>query len=146
MVYGASTIPYTFLTKGRYMGYALRKDESAGQIVDCEPVVDVGDYVYLSPSQKADLAKADSITTMPAVGYVKRKLNNNKCLIVQFELEKNLSGLTYKERFFISPVDAGKVTNTAPNATDYVLQCVGEAKSDSERLITIDPTNYIIRQ
>lgn len=128
------------------MGYAVRQNDSAGKTVECEPSVGLGDFVYLSSTSKVDQAQANSVNTMPAVGYVKRMLNNGKCVIVQFELEKNLSGLSIKERFFISPTLPGKITNIAPTDAEHVLQCVAEAKSVTERLVSIDPTNYVIRQ
>lgn len=128
------------------MGYAVRQGGGSGIMVECEPDVVLNDYVYLSSSEKAGRAKADSVNTMPSVGYVTRLLSNNRCIINQFQLEKNLTGLTPKQRFFISPTDAGQITNIAPSDPDHVLQCVAEAKSETEILISIDPTNYVIRQ
>lgn len=79
------------------MGYAVRQDSGAGVTVDCEPNVELNDYVYLSAvSEKAGKARADSINTMPAVGKVTRKLSNNRCIINQFILEKTSLDLHLK--------------------------------------------------
>jgi hypothetical protein len=128
------------------MGYALRKEISGSQLIDCESNVVVGDYVYMKSNSKLAKAKADSRNTMPAVGIVKQLAPNNKCVIVQTSLEAGHSGLTTRQRVFISPNEAGKITTTPPNSPSYILQCVGEAKSETEILVSIDPTNYIIRQ
>lgn len=130
------------------MGYAVRQGGgSNGIVLDCEEDVVVNDYVYLSATtEKAGKAKADSRNTMPAIGKVVRRLSNNRCLVVQFHLETNLTGLVPKQRFFISPLVAGKLTTEPPTSTNHVLQCVAEAKSSSEMLVSVDPTSYMIRQ
>jgi len=128
------------------MGYALRTTDAGGKIIECEPAVEAKDYVYVTTDGKVGRAQSDSLLTMPAVGYVKKRLGNNKALVVQFDVEDGLSGLTPKQRFFISPDNPGKVTNIAPVATEHILQCVAEAKSTTMRMVHVDPTNYVIRQ
>jgi hypothetical protein len=128
------------------MGYALRKEISDFKLLDCEAGLQVGDYVYIKNNSKLDKAKSDSIHTMPAVGIVKRLAPNNKCLISQTSLENGYSGLTARQKVFISPTEAGKITTSPPNSPSFILQCVGEARSEDEVLVSIDPSNYIIRQ
>jgi hypothetical protein len=127
------------------MGYAQRVAE-VGQRVTCEPSVEVDDLVCLSSTNVASKALADSESTMPAVGIVIRKISSTVCIINQYKLESNLSGLTPKQRFFVSTTDAGKMQTNVPQPnTGHILQCVAEAKSSTERLITIDATNYVVR-
>lgn len=127
------------------MGYARRRTES-GQTVSCTTDVEVGDLVYLSASEVADRALANSPNTMPAIGIVVRKLSNTQCIINQYQLQSNLSGLTPKQKHFVSTTQAGKTQTTPPaSKTGHVSQYVGESKSTTERLITIDATNYVIK-
>jgi len=114
-------------------------------IFDCDTNVDVGDAVFTSSGGVLRKAKADSITTMPAIGYVTDKPTSSTCKIEMIFMEEGLTGISNNQKYFVSPTVAGELTTSVPIAPGYIMQMVGIGVDGTKRLININPANIVIR-
>jgi hypothetical protein len=111
----------------------------------CDASVDVGDYVYIRADGVLDLAKADDISTMPAIGKVLKKPTSNECIITDKLIDEDYTGVLPRQQFFISTTVAGDVQTTPPVSPNYVAQLIGFGFADDKIWVDIDPTNLVIR-
>lgn len=87
-----------------------------------------GTVVYLSGAYSASVpkvakARANSLTTLPAVGVVAADIANNAVGLVQLEgvlSGLDTSGLTAGNPLFVSAATAGALVTTAPTGTDHI--------------------------
>ena len=83
-------------------------------------------------------ANASDSTKMPAIGFAK-SIRNNSC-IVQLSYIIKLSGIAINpgSEYWVDPSSTGKITATAPDSTDIVVQKVGLGKTANTLLIRMD--------
>jgi hypothetical protein len=111
---------------------------------DRVPGVELYDLVYVGADGKLDKAQADSIDTMPAIGWV-IEVRNTKCRISADPLITGLSGIVNKAVYFVSTDTAGAIQDSPPDETSHVMQKVGFGLGEDKIYGTVDPTNYVIR-
>lgn len=115
--------------------------EQVEQLWDCTATEQVGDAVYQSAQLAVRQARADSLSTMEAIGFIKSKPSSTTCVIVTTGELGVFSGLTPDTLYFVSPIAAGAITASHPATTGYVAQLVGRAVSDDILSITLaEPT------
>lgn len=89
-----------------------------------------GNFVYCTGSHAGyptiGLAKADSSTTMPAIGFTQYAINNNSYGEVHVfgQVTSTTTGLSVGS-IYISASTAGAYTNTAPSSSGQFVQSVG---------------------
>jgi len=99
---------------------------------NCPATVAVRDVVYQTGASSVDKAKADSTSTMPAVGVVISKPTATTCIINRSgEIGGFAGALTADLYYYVDPSTAGAITNTPPNTSGNVVQQVGYAKTTS---------------
>jgi hypothetical protein len=111
-------------------------------------IPNVGDAVYLSAADTVKQAKANSTSTMPAIGIVTSLADNGtKCRVAMLgqagELQNTLSGLTAGAAYYVSAADAGKLVTTAPSSVGEIVQAVGVARSTTT-LDSSGTTDFVI--
>ncbi len=89
-------------------------------------------------------AKADSSTTMPCIGINKDAVAANATARV-FQIGKVTSVLRdadflYDEIIFVSPLNAGQVTNVPPQSSGQLSQSLGRSINSSDLALSIDET------
>lgn len=128
------------------MGTAFRisSGSASNVIVDCISTVDIGDYVYISELNIADLADASAKEKMPCVGYVVNKPEDSKAEIVSFYIERGLDGIVNRKNYFISDTVAGAIQEDQPIGKNTVSQVVASGIGTDSILINIDPDSAII--
>ena len=104
----------------------------------CPIGVAVGEAVYLSGADAVDQAKADSVSTMPAIGLVASKPSAVRCIVRYNEEMGGLAGLSPTATYYVSETTAGAITATAPSAIGQVIQRVGVARSATRIVVLID--------
>lgn len=116
--------------------------------IDCSSGTIVGDAVYISGSDLVAPAKADSLTTMPALGIVVRKTSLTHCFVRRLAETTIFSGLTPGASYRISEVIAGAITSAAPPAPGslplFVYQSIGWAVSPTNLAIDPDPSDRVV--
>lgn len=126
------------------MAVSVQKINIAEQdIYACGVSVQVNEVVYINASGVLMRAKADSKTTMPAIGIVTEKPSSTTCRIALFKKITTVGG-TNREKLFVSTSSAGQITNVAPSSASHVWQRVGFGLGTTEQVIQIDSTNYVI--
>lgn len=108
---------------GTYSGFA--RTGTAGEDLAA------GAVVYLKSDGKYYNAKADSSTTMPAVGIAPAAISNtNTGTIVKWGyVGKSSWTWTVGGALYVSAATAGLMTQTAPNTTGQYVQIVGHAST-----------------
>lgn len=94
---------------------------------------DLGDrkVVYLSNVDEAKLAKADSETTLPAIGFTDGSaLNGETIRVVTNDLLDKFTSLVAGDSYYLSQVSAGEITNVKPSSG--IIIRLGVAKSSTE--------------
>lgn len=90
------------------------------------------------------LAKADSWTTMPCIGFsVQTKSQGESVQVVSIGKLTNVrktESLGYDAPVYVSPNEAGKVTATPPEGTGKLVQQVGRGINTTDITIAIDET------
>jgi hypothetical protein len=93
---------------------------------------------------KVRKAKADSWTTMPAIGITKEGANAGE--LVEVYQHGVVTGVSRDADFdsdsniFVSPATAGNATKTPPDAVGYLVQSLGRAINGSNIALEIDLT------
>ncbi len=98
----------------------------------------VGDFVYIDSSGKAQLAKADSVDTMPSVGVCTERVDSGLDYYIVTILLNGVyktTGLTAGATYYISASTAGDITSTKPSSAGNVPQIVGVALSSTSLLL-----------
>lgn len=113
---------------------------------DCDTTVEEQDLVYVDTNGIMRKAQANSRSTMPAIGWVTRKLSAGRCEISDFALIKDLAGVVQGAAYFVSEDVAGAIQDQPPEDTGFVLQKVGVGLSSDKLLGQIDPSNIVIRR
>lgn len=95
-----------------------------------------GDAVYISSSGTIAKAKADSSSTMPAIGIMVGYADNrSKGRVMLFsqgnEIQNIFSTLTAGSIYYVSASTAGAITITPPSASGQFIQIVGIAKTST---------------
>ncbi|GAI50865.1 unnamed protein product [marine sediment metagenome] len=94
--------------------------------------------------KKVILAKADSWTTMPCIGFsIEAKSEGETVEVVSTGKLANVrktEDLGYDAPIYISPDEAGKVTATPPEGTGKLVQQVGRGINATDITIAIDET------
>lgn len=121
--------------------YKLSSDE---QEFDVESGTEVTDYVFINSSGKAEKADASDINKMPAIGRVTR-IVGNKCFVKKDLIETEYSSVTPRTWFYISPDNAGEITDIEPTGEGVVKQPIGFGLDEDKILIRIDISNIVIR-
>jgi hypothetical protein len=95
-------------------------------------------------------AKADSWTTMPAIGITKDAVSAGQLVdVYQFGQVTGVSrdgDFQKDDQIFVSPLVAGNVTRTPPEAVGYLVQSLGRAINASDITLEIDQTVLELEQ
>jgi len=91
----------------------------------------VGDVVYCSADGTVDKAKADSATSMPAMGMVTVVPGDGTVTVRVLGLYNGLQGIANGEYYYVSETTAGAITTAKPATPPNVVQifCVGMSTS-----------------
>jgi len=114
-------------------------------VFDCDATVSEFDLVYVSANGTLKKAKSDNPATMPAIGWVERKLSSTKCNISRDLLIGGLTGVVNQTSDYVSEDVAGAVQDAPPVATGTVMQKVGKGIGTTKIYGQVDSTNYVIR-
>jgi len=137
-------------TAGNYVGTNVEAclAEIPTLVVNNSPVVAVftagetltaGDWVYVSASNTVRKARANSWTTMPAIGVAMEAITSgNTGKILLAGEDGNQSGLTAGSRYFISSTVAGAIQALPPLGFGTFLQLVGIGKSSTDIVLFIN--------
>lgn len=125
---------------------AVSTPKIRSEVYDCDPLVDREDLVYIAADGLLKRARADDPTTMPAIGWVTRKIGTNRCKITQFRLLEGYEGIESNRNYFVSTTDAGQIQAEPPQDPGHVLQKVGRGVGTDKILLYIDPTSYVVRK
>ena len=111
----------------------------AGEAIPAKATVCVGES-----DGKVYLAKADSSTTMPAIGIAQAAANAGETVYV-YQTGKVTGVLrdadfSYDDLIFVSPINAGQLTNVPPETTGHFVQSMGRAINASDISLQIDQT------
>ena len=98
---------------------------------NCPSTVSVNDAVYSNGSNSVDRAKADSISTMPALGFVLSKPTSTTAVIQYYGEIGGFIGLTPGVTYYVSDSVIGGITSTVPVAIGSTVQKVGFAKNST---------------
>lgn len=89
-------------------------------------------------------AKADSWTTMPAIGVTKNAVNANDTVeIYQFGIVRNIlrdADFNKDDTIFVSATTAGNASKTPPQGIGNLVQSLGRAINASDIVLQIDQT------
>ena len=104
------------------------------QKVKAAEVLSKGDVVYISggtgDNPEVSKAKADSSTTMPALGIMKESLNNindeGECITSGELTGVDLTGFSTGDELFVSSTTAGGLVDTAPTGEANLIQKIGK--------------------
>ena len=96
-------------------------------------IISKGDVVTITGAHNAntayiDLARADSQSSMPAIGVAQADIAiNGEGLVVTFGRAAglNTSGMTEGGKVYVSPTSKGEITQTRPTAGNHLVQNVG---------------------
>lgn len=124
---------------------AVAQQLEINPVFDCDTTVEEFDLVYVSAAGVLKKAKADSPSTMPAIGWVEKKLSDTKCQISRDLLISGLTGVTNKAKYYVSEGVAGAVQEDVPTDTGTVMQKVGQGIGTTKIYGQVDSTNYVIR-
>jgi len=112
---------------------------TAGEDLAAKSAVCVGES-----DGKLYLAKADSWTTMPAIGITNVAVEADETVSVyQVGKVANVrreADFSWDDKIFVSPDTAGKVTKTPPEGIGKLVQSLGRAISLSDIALEIDHT------
>lgn len=108
----------------------------AGEALPAKSSVCVGES-----DDKLYMAKADSWTTMPAIGITNTAVGAGEAVEV-YQIGKVTSvrreaDFNYDDEIFVSPDTAGKVTKTPPQGVGKIVQSLGRAKNSSDIVLGI---------
>ena len=99
---------------------------------DTASTLSKGKVVYITGFQnanvaKVELAKADSSTTMPAIGIIWEDVSAGaEGYMVSFGKANGVAAnFTAGDTLYVSPTTAGELTNTRPTSTSHLVQNVG---------------------
>ncbi len=112
---------------------------TAGEAILAKAAVCVGEA-----DGKLYNAKADSSTTMPCIGINKDAVAADETAYV-FQIGK-VTGVkrdadfSYDDLVFVSPLNAGQLTNVAPQAVGQFSQSLGRSINASDLALSIDET------
>jgi hypothetical protein len=85
-------------------------------------------------------AKADSYTTLPAIGLILETGTGNKKILLRGILRNDAWDWTKGGRVYVSAATAGALTQTAPTTATQLVQIIGVALSSDEVLLMPDTT------
>lgn len=114
-------------------------------VLDCDPSVEVDDLVAWGPGGILIPARADSISTMPAVGCVVQKTAPNKCRIDQIYFLSGLTGIENRKPFFVSPDVGGAVTDDVPGS-NQIIQHVATGVGTDRLMVHVSVSDFVIRR
>lgn len=87
--------------------------------------------VYISGSDEVKLAKADSESTIPCMGFTTSTTTSGERVIIQTnDVLGGFTGLTPATEYYVSQTSAGEVTTTKPSSGIVIR--IGVAKNNSE--------------
>jgi hypothetical protein len=128
-------------------GLVLVSVESAEQVISrtAGEAIPAKAAVCLGESDgKVYKAKADSSTTMPAVGITKESVSaGSTAKIYQSGIVTNVlreADFSPDDMIFVSPVTAGKVTKTPPETLGHFVQTMGRALNSSDIVLEVGRT------
>jgi len=128
-------------------GLVLVSVESAEQVIsrNAGEAIPAKAAVCLGESDgKVYKAKADSSTTMPAIGITKESVSaGNTAKVYQSGIVTSVlreADFSPDDMVFVSPVTAGKVTKTPLETVGYLVQRIGRAINTSDIVLQIDQT------
>ena len=116
------------------------------QKVKAAEVLSKGDVVYISggtgDNPQVSKAKADSSTTMPALGIMKENLNTigneGECVTSGELTGVDLTGIATGAELFVSSTTAGELVTTAPTGVTNLIQKIGKViKGGSGGALTV---------
>jgi len=109
---------------------------TAGEAIPAKAVVCLGES-----DGKVYKAKADSSTTMPAVGITKESVSaGNTAKVYQSGIVTSVlreADFSPDDMVFVSPLTAGKVTKTPPQGIGLFSQMMGRAINSSDIILEI---------
>jgi len=112
---------------------------TAGEALAAKSAVCVGES-----DGKVYLARADSSTTMPAIGITRTAVDADETVeVYQTGKVTNVrreADFSYDDKIFVSPDTAGKVTKTPPETVGTLVQSLGREISNSDIVLEIDHT------
>lgn len=146
-VIGLQTIPVssTSPTTGQTLffdGAHWTPYTSFNNVYNCPTTVSVGDAVYGTGPDSVDRAQANSISTVPAIGFVLAKPTTTTASVQYFGEVAGFSGLSTGSTYYLSDTVAGGITTTAPSTTGFIVQKVGFAK-DSTTLVAVVNREFV---
>lgn len=97
----------------------------------------VGDFVSVIDG-KIVPAKADALSTLPCIGVLVEKVDSENTTIINHGIV-DMTGLTAGANYYISDIDAGKITTVVP-AT--FVQKIGKSISSTKLWLDIDNTIF----
>lgn len=129
------------------MAEARRRRASSDTFeIECDPLVELGDYVYLDSNDKVvKKALANSLVTMPAIGRVVKKKSPTLCVVSDSLVEAIDDPVVPNGNYFISDTEAGKLRYGPPTDPDTVLQLVAKGISDEALLVKVQFNNIVVR-
>lgn len=107
----------------------------------CHESIAQGDVCYINADGEAQLAQANVIANASAVVLATEggSASDTKIFLVQgFARDDSWTALTAGSFVYLSAATPGKMTNTAPSATNNVIQILGWAKTT--KLIFFNPS------
>jgi hypothetical protein len=112
---------------------------TAGELIPAKSVVCIGES-----DGKVYKAKADSSTTMPAVGVTRETaLPDETVKIYKSGIVPDVlreADFSPDDVIFVSPNTAGKVTKTPPDAVGLFVQTMGRAASSADIVLEVSTT------
>lgn len=104
----------------------------------------LGNCVYMNPDGRVYKAKGDSLATMPGVGVTLGAANAGDLISVRQDGKTPTvirdGNFLANDMVFVSPINAGSLTNIPPSVIGQFAQIMGIAKDSSSLVLQIDHT------
>lgn len=104
---------------------------------ECKSDVAPNDFVYMDIDGTVGKAISSDPDKMPAIGYVTKRIGDT-AYITRLVVEKDVAGVSPKLEYFISNVHEGKLMDTLPTNTQYVMQLAALGLDSGKLLININ--------
>lgn len=117
----------------------VRKDDAGGNVVlenvPCEAAALVTHAIRMSGGT-AVRAQANNTSNGNFLGIIEEKITSTLCNVRVLGVSPSIfTGLTENEEYFLSDINPGEITTTAPTASGSVIIRVGQAFSATELLV-----------